>query len=216
MDFVSSAQATDRFPLLHNRGILPRTVPWPTANGQREQLLYRRFSGQSGSKVNASICHATACRLKDMATGAASIQAAFGSHIEESFVIWSKSMNFSIKTTIREFVAPDHRLSCSSRLWQQILAELHRRGQRRHESGAFLLGISHEKKCRVTAAIYYDELDPQAYSTGVCILHGGSFAKLWAICRDKNLTVVADAHTCLLYTSPSPRDRQKSRMPSSA
>ena len=25
-----------------------------------------------------------------------------------------------------------------------------------------------------------------------------------------------DTHTCLLYTSPSPRDRQKSRMPSSA
>ena len=25
-----------------------------------------------------------------------------------------------------------------------------------------------------------------------------------------------DANTCLLYTSPSPRDRQKSRMPSSA
>ena len=25
-----------------------------------------------------------------------------------------------------------------------------------------------------------------------------------------------DVHTCLLYTSPSPRDRQKSRMPSSA
>ena len=27
---------------------------------------------------------------------------------------------------------------------------------------------------------------------------------------------VAPKHTCLLYTSPSPRDRQKSRMPSSA
>ena len=25
-----------------------------------------------------------------------------------------------------------------------------------------------------------------------------------------------DPYTCLLYTSPSPRDRQKSRMPSSA
>ena len=25
-----------------------------------------------------------------------------------------------------------------------------------------------------------------------------------------------DTHSCLLYTSPSPRDRQKSRMPSSA
>ena len=28
--------------------------------------------------------------------------------------------------------------------------------------------------------------------------------------------VVQDVKTCLLYTSPSPRDRQKSRMPSSA
>ena len=27
---------------------------------------------------------------------------------------------------------------------------------------------------------------------------------------------VSDLPTCLLYTSPSPRDRQKSRMPSSA
>ena len=30
------------------------------------------------------------------------------------------------------------------------------------------------------------------------------------------LSVVAMAYTCLLYTSPSPRDRHKSRMPSSA
>ena len=29
-------------------------------------------------------------------------------------------------------------------------------------------------------------------------------------------TMVAVLFTCLLYTSPSPRDRQKSRMPSSA
>ena len=34
-----------------------------------------------------------------------------------------------------------------------------------------------------------------------------------------NLSAILDkaqAHVCLLYTSPSPRDRQKSRMPSSA
>ena len=31
-----------------------------------------------------------------------------------------------------------------------------------------------------------------------------------------NWTETADLYTCLLYTSPSPRDRQKSRMPSSA
>ena len=30
------------------------------------------------------------------------------------------------------------------------------------------------------------------------------------------LKVLDDIQTCLLYTSPSPRDRQKSRMPSSA
>ena len=39
--------------------------------------------------------------------------------------------------------------------------------------------------------------------------------------KDENCTIVIDdmalqATTCLLYTSPSPRDRQKSRMPSSA
>ena len=35
--------------------------------------------------------------------------------------------------------------------------------------------------------------------------------------QNKNLfTVNADGNACLLYTSPSPRDRQKSRMPSSA
>ena len=31
-----------------------------------------------------------------------------------------------------------------------------------------------------------------------------------------DLSIYAPDHTCLLYTSPSPRDRQKSRMPSSA
>ena len=33
---------------------------------------------------------------------------------------------------------------------------------------------------------------------------------------DELIVVVAHDDTCLLYTSPSPRDRQKSRMPSSA
>ena len=31
-----------------------------------------------------------------------------------------------------------------------------------------------------------------------------------------SLTISQESYTCLLYTSPSPRDRQKSRMPSSA
>ena len=32
----------------------------------------------------------------------------------------------------------------------------------------------------------------------------------------ERFTVLRSPHICLLYTSPSPRDRQKSRMPSSA
>ena len=32
----------------------------------------------------------------------------------------------------------------------------------------------------------------------------------------KNILAEAEVEDCLLYTSPSPRDRQKSRMPSSA
>ena len=34
--------------------------------------------------------------------------------------------------------------------------------------------------------------------------------------NDANVVVVNTCSFCLLYTSPSPRDRQKSRMPSSA
>ena len=33
---------------------------------------------------------------------------------------------------------------------------------------------------------------------------------------DEALELMSEGVTCLLYTSPSPRDRQKSRMPSSA
>ena len=34
--------------------------------------------------------------------------------------------------------------------------------------------------------------------------------------QENNLLLVADSTNCLLYTSPSPRDRTRSRMPSSA
>ena len=43
------------------------------------------------------------------------------------------------------------------------------------------------------------------------IVESGKHEKL----LDQN-TIYADLWNCLLYTSPSPRDRQKSRMPSSA
>jgi hypothetical protein len=116
-------------------------------------------------------------------------------------------MSFSIKAIIRAFAAPGHRLRCPNRMWRQIVGELERRGRRRHEAGAFLLGVERDGQREVREAVFYDDLDPQAYATGVCILHGDAFAKLWAICRAKKLTVVADAHTHPGAASQSSSDK---------
>lgn len=116
-------------------------------------------------------------------------------------------MGFSLIATIRAFVAPDHKLRCSSRLWRGIVAELERRGESRHEAGAFLLGLNEGEQKEVHEAVYYDELDPRAYDSGVCVLHGDAFAQLWSLCRDKGLTVVADAHTHPAAAFQSASDR---------
>ena len=57
----------------------------------------------------------------------------------------------------------------------------------------------------------YEELKPYAMSLG------SAFQKINFL-RDANTDYLDLGRTyfCLLYTSPSPRDRQKSRMPSSA
>ena len=104
-------------------------------------------------------------------------------------------MTFSIKAIIRAWLAPKHGLTCPSGYWREIVGELYRRGENRHEAGVFLLGTVQDRRREVTAAVYYDELDPDAYATGVCVLHGDAFAKLWALCRERKLTIVADAHT---------------------
>jgi hypothetical protein len=104
-------------------------------------------------------------------------------------------MNFSIKAIIRAFAAPKHRLSCPRAAWALVMDELHRRSEGRHEAGVFLLGRVRGDRREVVDAVFYDELDVEAYATGVCILHAAAFAKLWSICRERRLTVVADIHT---------------------
>ena len=44
----------------------------------------------------------------------------------------------------------------------------------------------------------------------------GALQKLWGDYTYSKMSNRMASKTCLLYTSPSPRDRQKSRMPSSA
>lgn len=104
-------------------------------------------------------------------------------------------MNFSIRTIIRAWLAPKHRLSCSRRLWKDLLTELDHRGERCHEAGAFLLGVERGERREITQVVYYDDLDPHAYDTGACVLHGDAFAQLWMHCHNRGVTVVADVHT---------------------
>jgi hypothetical protein len=104
-------------------------------------------------------------------------------------------MTFCIRAIIRAFAAPEHRLSCPSGLWNRVLLELDQRGARQHEAGAFLLGADRDGRRAVIDVVYYDDLDPRAYASGICILRGDAFAKLWSLCREKQLTVVADVHT---------------------
>ena len=46
--------------------------------------------------------------------------------------------------------------------------------------------------------------------------HAQKLVLVWSAMRHFAADLRAQGWTCLLYTSPSPRDRQKSRMPSSA
>ena len=88
----------------------------------------------------------------------------------------------------------DPNLTIASSLWRALLCDLHRRTGERHESGAFLLGRSKEQGCEVEEIVYYDDLDPQAYRTGVVVLHAASFGMLWDRCQSSGLSVVADIH----------------------
>ena len=99
-------------------------------------------------------------------------------------------------------------LRIAAPLWGALTAELHRRTEGRHESGAFLLGRRHESGRIAEKLIFYDEVDPRAYSTGVCVLHADAFARLWDWCGELGLGVIADAHVHPGRAGQSLSDRQ--------
>ena len=99
-------------------------------------------------------------------------------------------------------------LHLSRALWTQLTFELHRRTEGCHESGAFLMGRKVETEREATAVIYYDQLDPRAYDTGVCILHADAFGRLWDQCAVLGLSVVADVHVHALRARQSRADKE--------
>lgn len=104
-------------------------------------------------------------------------------------------MTFSIRTITQALLRRDRGVRINPTRWRSLIAELCHRGECCHEAGAFLLGVREGDLRIVTDIVFYDELDPAAYQTGVCVLHAPAFAKLWASCRARALTVVGDVHT---------------------
>lgn len=104
-------------------------------------------------------------------------------------------MNFSIAEIMRRLLAPRHELSCSWFLWQRLCQKLRERGRNQsRESGAFLLGRRQDERARIVDFVLYDDLDPNCLDTGIVHFDGRYFGDLWAICKERRLTVVADVH----------------------
>lgn len=116
-------------------------------------------------------------------------------------------MSFSIRATIRGFVAPKHRLSCARGLWRDGMAELRRRGGGIRESGAFLIGSRKGDKGRIQRFVYYDDLDSRCLDTGIVVFDGSGYGPLWALCRSLKLDVLADIHVHGGLPRQSPLDR---------
>lgn len=88
------------------------------------------------------------------------------------------------------------RLRCRAAIWDEGVQELARRtlGGRR-ESGAYLLGQHRSDGSRdVLDFIYYDDIDPEALSTGIVTIRQTALPRLWEICRQRGYGVVADVH----------------------
>jgi hypothetical protein len=104
-------------------------------------------------------------------------------------------MNFFKAATWLSLFAPRHELSCGWFLWWRLKVALRRRGRNcTRESGAFLLGWRENGRARIVDFALYDDLDPHALDTGIVRFNGRYFSELWAMCKERGLTVVADVH----------------------
>ena len=104
-------------------------------------------------------------------------------------------MHFFNPVIMRRLFAPRHELSCSWFLWRRLKAKLRERDRwGRRESGAFLLGCRDGGNARIVDFVLYDDLDPHALDSGIVRFDGRYFSDLWAICKSRGLTVVADVH----------------------
>ena len=118
-------------------------------------------------------------------------------------------MSYSIAGTMRRVLAPRHRLSCSWFLWRRLCRRLRERGLgRSRESGAFLIGRRQGGRARIVDFVLYDDLDPHCLDSGLVWFDGRYFGELWAICRARGVSVVADVHVHPSGAGQSTLDRE--------
>jgi len=80
-------------------------------------------------------------------------------------------------------------------IWRRLVADLSARGAGSRETGAFLMGIKGDEGRSVVRYLCYDDLDRRALTHGIVEFHRGGFSKLWDVCREGGLQVLADVHT---------------------
>lgn len=87
------------------------------------------------------------------------------------------------------------RLEFLPEVWKGLMADLHRRGGGRRESGAFLLGQVTDDAKVVSEWVSYEDLDPASRKHAIIRLDTSAFPRLWQVCADRGVQVVADIHT---------------------
>lgn len=89
----------------------------------------------------------------------------------------------------------NQRIEIPRLLWMRLVGEIRARGRGQRESGAFLMGKKEAASRGVVSYFCYDDLDPKALTHGIVEFHRRGFSKLWDICKDRGLQVLADVHT---------------------
>jgi proteasome lid subunit RPN8/RPN11 len=103
-------------------------------------------------------------------------------------------MGSLLRTVWHRLFGPPPKLVCELRVWSDGVDELRSRTGGYRESGAFLLGTIKDGIRIVRRFLYYDDIDPNCFANGIVEFDGAKFGLVWQICRDSQLTVVADVH----------------------
>ena len=107
------------------------------------------------------------------------------------------------------------KIFCRKKVWKAGVRELARRTQgETRESGAYLLGKTHPNGVHeILDFVFYDDIDPDALSTGIVTIRQSALPRLWEVCRERGYGVIADVHVHPHGYGQSESDRTNPVMP---